>query len=121
MLQSLVLCRGITNCPMRIKLSARRNWRWLLWPVPNPGFRPHGQIPHLLGRLDEPCEKHRVCVVYLREPRLGGVVVLVKRLNVAWVWCGMMPRVGSGKHMRFCKDCRAVKRRYWQAVRAQGR
>lgn len=40
-------------------------------------------------------------------------------LNKARVWCGVMPRVGSKTHMRACQDCRAVKRRYWQAIREQ--
>lgn len=40
-------------------------------------------------------------------------------VNVARVWCGVMPRVGSKTHMRTCLECRAVKRRYWQAIREQ--
>lgn len=33
--------------------------------------------------------------------------------NVAPVWCGVMPRVGSGNHMYRCRDCRRVRRTYW--------
>lgn len=49
----------------------------------------------------------------------------VSVLNVARVWCGKLPRRGSGEnagtHMRYCPDCRRVKRLYWQAVGEQGR
>lgn len=49
----------------------------------------------------------------------------VSKLNVARVWCGVMPRVGSGQnagtHMRVCQDCRRVKRLYWRVVAEQGR
>jgi len=55
---------------------------------------------------------------HLFGTRVGGMVV---RLNIARVWCGAMPRVGSGKHMRYCKDCWAAKRRYWQAIQGQSR
>lgn len=51
------------------------------------------------------------------QPEEGEV--RVERRNVALVWCGVMRRVGSKQHMRTCKECRAVKRRYWQAVRMQ--
>ena len=34
-------------------------------------------------------------------------------VNVARVWCGVMPRVGSGNHMYRCRDCRRVRRTYW--------
>jgi ribosomal protein L36 len=44
----------------------------------------------------------------------------IERRNVAYVWCGVMPRVGSKQHMRYCPDCRAVKRRYWKLVDSQG-
>ncbi len=47
----------------------------------------------------------------------------VLKLNVASVWCGAIPRRGSGTnsgtHMMFCQDCRRVKRRYYQAVAQQ--
>lgn len=39
--------------------------------------------------------------------------------NVASVWCGVMPRVGSRSHIRYCQDCRRVRKRYWQLVREQ--
>jgi hypothetical protein len=44
----------------------------------------------------------------------------IERRNVARVWCGVMLRVGSKGHIRYCPDCRAVKRRYWAAVNEQG-
>ena len=49
----------------------------------------------------------------------------VPKLNVARVWCGVMPRVGgaenAGTHMMFCQACRRRKRLYWQVVGEQGR
>ena len=44
-------------------------------------------------------------------------------LNVARVWCGAIPRRGSGEnagtHMRYCQDCRRVKRLFNLAVAQQ--
>lgn len=47
------------------------------------------------------------------ETKHYGIV----RRHVAKVWCGVMPRKGSGQHMRTCQDCRRVKARYWWAVK----
>lgn len=51
----------------------------------------------------------------LRAPAMAKV----PKLNIARVWCGVMPRVGSKNHMRFCQDCRRVRRLYWRVVREQ--
>ena len=45
----------------------------------------------------------------------------VPKHNVASVWCGVMPRVGSKRHMRFCQDCRRVRRLYWRAIGEQAK
>ena len=48
------------------------------------------------------------------ETKRYGIV----RRHVASVWCGVMLRKGSGNHMRYCQDCRAVKVRYWKVLKA---
>ena len=42
---------------------------------------------------------------------------MVELVNKARVWCGVMPRVGSKRHMWECRKCERVRRLYWQAIR----
>ena len=47
----------------------------------------------------------------------------IPKRNVARVWCGAIPRRGSGQnagtHMMFCQDCRRVRKLYWRVVEEQ--
>lgn len=52
------------------------------------------------------------------------VDAMIPMRYVAKVWCGVMPRRGSGQnagwHMRVCADCRRVRAAFYAAVRRQG-